>query len=151
MSVTPYIDAATATTSYFATERLVTAAWDSASSTLQTKALVEATRLIDRLNYAGWKSDPAQANQFPRSNDTLVPQDVKDACCEIAYSLLDDVDIDMEAENNQFTSQGVGDARISRDTSFGLEHKIKGIPSLRAWAMLKPYFRDDKEVNLERV
>jgi hypothetical protein len=154
--ITPYADQ-TYAIAYFA-DRLHTDAWDDAQSTDQVKALKTATRLIDNLNYAGEKHDetvdavtlqPNQLNQFPRGSDTLVPDAVINACCELALSLLDDVDPDIEIENLQYNAQDLANARVSRDTSWAFDHVRAGIPSIRAWMLLFPFLRDAHHPRLE--
>ena len=144
----PYASLSEAAT-YFS-ERLRTAPWDDASQDDKLKALKMATRAIDRLNFAGYKHDAAQEFQFPRGDDTVVPQDVKDACCELAITFLDDVDADMEVENLSNSQQGIGDAKTSRDTSYVQLHIRAGIPSIKAWSLLTPYLDDPRNVDVSR-
>ena len=146
---TPYIEVEDAQ-DYF-DERLRSEAWDDATAEDQAKALKQATRMIDRLNFEGDKADEAQENQFPRGNDTEVPLDIQYATCELAFALLDDVDASMEIANLSNTKQGIGDARVERDTSYVHEHIRAGIPSLEAWTYLKPYLRDGRSIILERT
>jgi hypothetical protein len=63
----------------------------------QLPALCEATRKIDGLNLAGKKKVSTQVNQFPRIyirpdgteyEQSAVPEDVKQACCEEALAIL---------------------------------------------------------------
>src|SRR5581483_11098509 len=72
---------------YFLT-RVNVPLWSSTSPDQKLSALRDATRLIDRLNYAGCKTDSSQLLQFPRGDDRDVPADIKIATCEIAYKLL---------------------------------------------------------------
>jgi len=154
VSVAPYANE-TYGTSYFA-DRLRADAWDDASSADRTKALKQASNAIDKLNFAGHKHDetltlgvPTQPRQFPRGDDTDVPVDVLNACCELALALLDDVDPNLEVENLAFTRQGIGEAAVNRDTSYGQEHIRAGIPSLEAWNLLLPYLRDTQHPRIE--
>ncbi len=131
--------------------------WLNATTSDQLAALEEATRAIDVLNYGGHKNDrtatgqfPNQINQFPRGNDTIVPDEISRACCELALAFLDDVDPELEMENLTLGHQGVGAARIVRDTSYAQEHVRNGIPSLRAWLLLKPFLRDNMSGDLSR-
>ena len=80
-------------------ERLNTEEWDNASDANKLKALYMATRIIDRFNYRGEMTDESQEHQFPRGGDTEVPETIKEACCEIALKLLEEIDPDMEFEN----------------------------------------------------
>jgi hypothetical protein len=102
-----YVDVAAADT-YFA-ERLFAEPWDDATDDNKAKALIMATKTIDRQILRGQKYSADQALQFPRSypidfsliraswypgnanwvSESDVPQAVIDACCEEALALLD--------------------------------------------------------------
>jgi hypothetical protein len=135
---------------YFS-ERLNADAWDDASDSDKTKGLAQATKIIDQLNYRGEKASSTQDNQFPRDDDTAVPQDIKDACCEIALALLDGVDPELEADNLRMTSQGYANVRSTYDVVAASEHLLAGVPSITAWRYLKPYLKDANAVDLSRV
>ncbi len=161
-------------TNYFLT-RLHSNAWDDATVSDQNKALYTATRIIDRLNYKGYKNavyallatyeDPddatddliraAEASQeleFPRDADIVVPTDIKTACYEIALALLDGVDPDLELENLGVVSQGYSGVKTSynRDQQ-PIEHLLHGIPSAMAWRILRPFLRDGRVIRLTRI
>ena len=112
--MTPYLDETEAQT-YFDTV-LFTNVWDSATSEERLKALLMATRIIDRLNYFGSKVSESQEHQFPRTDgsnyDSTVPQQIKDACCEIALALLDGVDVNIERENLSVSKSKVKMSRL---------------------------------------
>jgi hypothetical protein len=154
---------------YFLT-RLNTEAWDNADDTTRQKALIQATRLIDRLNFEGDKTDPKQTLQFPRSitnmeidpstglptqpvttADTVVPLDIQYACYEIAIQLLDGVDPDWEVASLAQSANKISSLSTSYNRGFVEEHIRAGIPSYIAWTYLKPYMRDTKELLLSRV
>lgn len=144
-----YTDSTYADT-YFST-RLNVTPWTEASSGDKTKALTMATEYIDRLNFIGEVTDTAQVNQFPRDDETTIPDDVKKACCEIALSLLDGVDPDVEFENLQMTrfTYDAVTTQYSRLNPPG--HILSGIPSVIAWRLLYPFLRDKDGINLNRV
>lgn len=156
MATTPYADEAYGV-AYFS-ERLRTGAWDDATSDLRTRALKQATRAIDKLNFAGHKHDrtlaidgtPNQPNQFPRGDDTVVPDAVKQATCELALALLDDVDPNLEIENQNIASQRLGDFSINRNAGTAQEHVMAGIPSIQAWTLLQPFLRDPRIMDVDR-
>jgi len=147
--MTPYLSVSAAT-DYFA-NRLNTDAWDDADEVDCEKALYMATDAIDRLNFLGEKADPDQENQFPRSGDTVVPQDIQDACAELALRLLDGVDPELEFENLAMVSQGYANVRSTYDRTTPPEHIVAGIPSVTAWRKIKPYLRDSRGIGLNRV
>lgn len=131
--------------------RLGTQCWDDSSPADQAASLTHATRIIDRLNFVGSKSDSDQDNQFPRNGDTVVPDDVKYATAEIALALLDGVNPELEFENIHMTSQGYGGARSSFDRSVKPPHILAGVPSFTAWTYLRPYLRDHLNLDLFRT
>ena len=143
-----YLDKMEAQT-YFS-QRLRTSAWDSASNSDRDKALAEATRLIDRLNFAGDKANEDQDNQFPRGEDTEVPSAIKNACCEIAIRLLEAVDPEKEIE-----SQFIDTSNFSSLSKKRKQHPqvwtLTGIPGKLAWDYLLPFLRDIESIEFERV
>lgn len=145
-----YISLAAANT-YFNEERLITAAWIAANNSERTKALKEATRRIDRLNFRGSKTSATQDNQFPRDGDTAVPQDIMRGCAEVAYALLDGVDPDREANNVSVTGEGFSSVRTNYDRSFVPDYVRAGIPTQTAWNYLSPYLIDPRDVDVGRI
>ena len=139
-----------AATDYFA-NRLNTQPWDDAVGTDCEKALNMATDAIDRLNFLGEKADSSQENQFPRLGDTEVPQDIQEACAEIALRLLDGVDPELEFENLTMVSQGYANVKSTYDRTNAPEHIVAGIPSITAWRKIKPYLRDFRSISMNRV
>lgn len=131
--------------------RLHTEAWDDSDDPTRTKGLCQATTIIDRLNFLGCKAVVAQALQFPRDTDTVVPDDIKNATAELALALLDGVSPDLEFENLFMVSQGYSSVRSSYDRSAKPPHVLAGIPSIAAWTFLKPYLRDPTELDLNRA
>lgn len=132
-------------------ERLDSDVWVQASSTNKTKALATATRYIDALNFAGDKADAAQENEFPRGTDTVIPQAIKDATCEIAIALLDGVNIEYQAEQGNVESVKYGPGSLRKESDWIPEHITHGIPSIVAWNLLRPYLRDATTLTLKRV
>lgn len=128
-----------------------TSAWDNASLDDKEKALVQATEIVERLNYVGEKAVETQALFFPRKDDTVVPVAIQRACGEIALALLDGVDPELEYNNLLMTSQGFGQIRSTYDRKQYQEHTIHGVPSIVAWFYLKPYLRDSRQIKLDRV
>jgi hypothetical protein len=146
--ITPYIVADDAQT-YF-DDRLNTEPWDSASDDDKLKALKQATGLINNLRFRGYRSDPTQPNEFPRSGSMVVPDAIAKATCELALVLLDQVDPNLEIENTPITSEKYAMAGASYDRDFVMAHIRNGIPSSEAWAMLVPYLTDPLAVRLVR-
>lgn len=135
---------------YFS-NRLNTSAWDDATTANKNKAISQATAIIDRLNYEGRRTSESQENQFPRYDDSVVPQDIKDACAEIAKSLLDGIDPELELENLNMTNMKYGPVSTTYNRNTVPEHIVHGVPSGVAWRLLKLYLRDAQSVELMRV
>ena len=126
-------------------------AWDESSDTDKNKALITATRSIDRLNFYGEVAVEGQDLQFPRGTDTEIPQDILDACCEVAYSLLDGKEPEIDYENLSMVSQGYGNVRSTYDRDIKPDNELAGISSIVAWRLLLPYLRDPRQVSVNRV
>lgn len=143
---TPYITVTDADT-YFS-ERINIAPWTDASSSDKLKALQSATMIINDLKFIGEKLDTNQLNEFPRyGQDSGIPTAIKEATCEIALQLLNDVDI--EQEINALGSQGdsYGNLRTSNIRT-PLPHQRNGVPSAKAWMKLLPYLYDSSIIKL---
>jgi len=150
VEIIPYADEGEAE-SYFSSERLNAEAWSNSTSVLRNKALKSATRAIDRLNFKGRKLDPNQYNEFPRYGMTIVPDDIKIACCEITLSILDGVDQELEEEDLGAITGAYGTVRVTSDPNFRKDHVKAGIPSVVAWKHLLPYLNDPREAHIERA
>ena len=155
--------------------RLHEQAWSDASQGDREKALIAATRIIDRLNFKGYKAtvytylaslddvalaDQAEINaasaaqelQFPRDADTEIPDEILIACYEIAYALLDEIDPDTELENLAISSHGYASVRTTYSRSHNPpEHLDAGVPSATAWRYLRPFLREPGGITLSRV
>lgn len=149
VDVTPYVDVEEAQT--FFDGRLNTYAWDAASDPDKLKGLKEASSRIDRLQFQGCKLLESQEREFPRDFQTQVPEDIKQACCLIAISLLDGVDIEIENKNLSVITQSFQGSRTTYEPSVRRDHFRHGIPSVEAWECLKPYLADGQELEIRRV
>ena len=119
---------------YFASQ-LHTEAWN-VDDVVRQKALDHSTRVINRLNFA--------------TDTDLTVQPIKDACCEVALSLLDAIDPDLEIKNLSITQEAIAGVRTSHNRDHPAEHILHGIPSFTAWRLLKPYLKDSRSVTLTR-
>jgi len=160
---------------YFS-HRLHEEAWTNATTDEREKALIWATKIIDALNFKGQKAavydimydadgneldvtdeelrdaDWSQDLQFPRDEDVDVPEEIKIACWEISYNLLDGVDPDLELENLAVVSQGIASVRTTYNRNHSqIEHLNNGVPSAAAWRYLRPFLRDSGSVKFSRV
>lgn len=129
--------------------RLNNDSWISATAENREKALIQASRIIDTLPFAGSKTDSDQDLEFPRNGDTSVPEPILIACCEIAFELLDSVDYNLEQGTLFIQSTGALNARVGYNSRYP-EHLVFGIPSYSAWQKLKPYVIDPRNVTLVR-
>lgn len=136
---------------YFS-QRLNTTQWDLALVNDRTAALSMATRAIDRLNFAGDKADEDQELQFPRDDDTEVPEAIRIAAYECALRYVDGVDLDHEARDigvlANSTSAGT---RTTFQEGTVAEHLRAGISSAEAWYYLLPFLRNPHDLTFSRV
>jgi hypothetical protein len=91
--------------------KLAATAWGT-DADKQARALWAATQIIDTLNFKGAVAGPAQPREFPRGADTDVPQDIRTACYDMAYDLLDGKDPEIELENLGITSQAYSSVEL---------------------------------------
>lgn len=131
--------------------RLNTYPWDNATDPEKLKALKMATGRIDRLQYIGVRLDPEQELEFPRDYQTQVPQAIEEACCLIALSLLDGVDVEIEDQNLSAVTQAFSTARTTYNPAVRKDYIRNGIPNVEAWQLLLPYLEDPLVVDLSKV
>ncbi|WP_373069757.1 DnaT-like ssDNA-binding protein [Gemmatimonas sp.] len=100
-----YASVATATT--YLDARLNSSAWTLAAVGDQERAVIEASRTLDRLDYTGWRVNATQALSWPREDAenpdapylaatdtllhfgiTIIPTRLVDATCELALEFL---------------------------------------------------------------
>lgn len=104
-------------------------AWSNASSQDQIKALVQATRNIDRFRFIGRRNAPTQALKFPRAYPwhlrnydqfvdlaVAIPEDVANACCEEALSILQNVAMGGVGDRQILQSEGVKSYQVGNLT-----------------------------------
>ena len=97
-------------------------------------------------------AEASQELEFPRGGDTEVPLAIRRACYEIAHSLLDGKDPELELENLGIVSQGYASVRTTFSrTHVPVEHIVNGVPSSLAWRLLLPFLRDDDAIRVSRV
>jgi hypothetical protein len=132
-------------------ERLNADSWHQAEEVDKMRALIMATKAIDNLNFTGEKTDTEQTLQFPRYDDADIPNEILEACYECALSFLDGVDIEFEKEALNVTEQRIAGVNVKYASTVPPEHIIAGIPSYKAWLLLKPFLRGPDDIQLFRV
>ena len=132
-------------------QRLQTRDWDLATVTDRNKALYMATRAINRLNFAGNKSDADQELEFPREDDTEVPVPIRIACYECAIAFLQGRTLDQDLKDLSLASTSFGGVRDTYFEGYVPEHIRAGIPSAEAWVHLRPFLRDPYHFTISRV
>jgi hypothetical protein len=158
---------------YFA-NRLHETAWTDASDAVREKALIAARGIIDALNFKGIKhsvytlcgssdtsglaqediraAEASQPLEFPRGDDTEVPEAIRIAEYENSYAVLDGKDPELELENLAISAMGYGAMKTSYERSqLPIEHIINMVPSSVAWRLLKPFLRDSDALKLSRL
>jgi hypothetical protein len=97
-------------------------------------------------------AEASQELEFPRGADTTVPEAIRRACYEIAHTLLDGKDPELELENLGIESQGYASVRTTFSRNqVPVEHIVNGVPSATAWRLLTPFLRDDDAIRVSRV
>ena len=91
-------------------------------------------------------ANASQPLEFPRGSDTVVPDAIVMAEYELAYSLLDGVDPQMELENLMGTGPGLRRGLLTHyeRNMVPIEHLINLVPNPLAWLLIKPFLRDDQ-------
>lgn len=136
---------------YFAQERLHSELWFEVDDLDKTRALAQATRAMERLSYAGEKTDPNQELEFPRGGDEEIPTPIMHACLECAFAFLSGVDIEYEDDNRGKTSASFGRVGSRQEPSMFEVAKLNGIPSSVAWRLLLPFLNTNRSVILSRT
>lgn len=116
--------------------RLWSTSWEEATELDKEKAIIMASRTILNLSLMDYDN---------------IPQDLKDAACEIALMLLDGIDPEREFENLSMVSQGYANIRSTYDRSIRQEHIESGVVSIKAWQLISPYLDVSKELKFSRV
>jgi hypothetical protein len=120
--------------------------WRDPYTDLPTRQAVQAYQQAERA------ANASQPLEFPRGGDTAVPEAIRIAEYELAFSLLDGVDPQMELENLAVTAQGYAEVRTHYERNMvPIEHLINLVPNPLAWSLLKPFLRDEQAVRLSRV
>jgi hypothetical protein len=117
-------------------ERLWIEPWEEATDREKEKALVMGTQILQRLALSVFET---------------VPQDLKNAICEIALSLLDGKQPDLEYENLNLTTSNYGGVRSTYDRTIPMEHLEAGVPSISAWRLIRPYLDVSRGIRLSRA
>lgn len=142
--------------------------WDAASLADRTKAMNQATEVIDQFAYIDQKyavailTDPtseecrvanlSQELEFPRGAINEVPDEIEKACYLIAKALLSGRDPEADLESLATKSSAYGGVRTTfqRDGN-NQEHIAHLIPSPQAFNLLLPFMREDKTFTTFRV
>lgn len=97
-------------------ERYDSADWYKLEEAEQEKLLITASKKISCFDFVGSPQKQGQPLAFPR--DYELPQDIKDAVCEEAYSLINSLD-DVHKKNirNNISSISLGAGSVSYNTS----------------------------------
>lgn len=131
--------------------RLHSGTWIDASTADKTKALAMATQQIDHLDFAIAKNDEDQELEFPRGDDTVVPEAIKKATYEIAIELLDDNLPDELLADSVIKQDNFANVRTTYDRRATPEHIVNGVVSATAWRFLRPYLEEPGNIKLHRV
>jgi hypothetical protein len=123
--------------------RLNASAWSGASPADQNIALIEATRELNSRTWAGTRTTSTQALQWPRSwvedpdaplggvvyyNQSVIPQRIKDATCELAFQFLNYGTTDLAASDPTLNvkSKSIGSGAVATEY-FEPAVRLKGL------------------------
>lgn len=144
--------------------------WSGKSDEDKEKALLAATRAIDKLSFNGYKkpvydlllsnpnatqaqidaADATQLLQFPRDTQTVPPDNLLFAVYEEAHELIRGRRPNEEFDMAFATSTGAGTTRASYDRSELPDHVKHGIVSFKAWTYLLPFLDDNNTFTILR-
>lgn len=125
--------------------------WNTATAVAKRKALIEATKSIDRLRFKGAKSVSTQPLEFPRA-ELVVPTQIEQASYYLAGSYLPEHNADED-----YSVVGVIQEKFHavmreyKETGRDLTHIASGIPSIEAWRLLKPFLRSSRQIKFTRI
>ena len=119
---------------YFS-NRLHAEAWANATESDKRKALVMATKAIDRQPLKGRKTDKEQPFAFPRFPDTEIPTVVKEACCEEALSLLERGN----SQRRKLQQEGIQSFTLGNMSETYVAGAGRGLLSQEARELLNPW------------
>ena len=156
-------------------------AWTDSDAADRPKALTEATRIIDNLNYKGVKhavwlimydqSDPyakkitdaptrdeviaadaTQELEFPRGQDTTVPTEIEWATYEIAFALIEGFDSEDAIDRISTLRQKYAAVGTTyAPDNASQEYLVYGIPTAQVWRWLLPYLTSSRLLNFSRA
>ena len=91
--------------------------WEFLDDDSKARALLTATRMLDRATWDGEKSDPDQTLEFPRTGladygSTQFPGPIIEACIELAYELTQDDEIETTSQGKNTKRLKAGAAEI---------------------------------------
>jgi hypothetical protein len=110
------------------------------------RALVNATRVLDRLNWQGKKTDEDQALAWPRTgvstpagpvDPDVIPIDIVNACCELANQVLNGVDI-ANFRTTATTQRRIKAGSVEVENFRGAEGYAVPLP-WPAWTLISKY------------
>lgn len=140
--------------------RLSSDIWEGSSDVNKAKALIQATRNIDKLIFKGSKTVYGQPLAFPRTLESHIPdyiftvteeipQIVKDACCEEAIMLLDN----LVNPNTRYELQKQGVKQISfghASETYVVSNSIKTVMNAEVLSLLKGYIASSVTIQRRR-
>lgn len=138
---------------YFA-DRTNCAAWTGATDSQKSAALAHATRHMNTLPYAGFKSGDINCEyEFPRNGDDTIPYEVSCACCEEALAILSGITIEGLQGKAGVASKSIGDVSTSYSGLGPGELLVqnRGFLSSVSLRLMALWMRDDDSFFLDRV
>ena len=118
--------------------------WTDKTDDQKNRALIDATRWIDTLNFYGTRCDNGQALKFPRNNYTIdnveltcttIPNNIKYAQYELARALANDTSAvtGTTGKDGNFSEVQLGDLQVKYNTDSQGTGSINNILDVYPW------------------
>ena len=136
-----------------ANETLGTLKWATATADNKARALIQATRYLDELQWIGTRTTTTQSLSWPRTDaacgewsfaSTVIPQPIKQACFDLAEALLGDATLlSGSGPGNAELIPGIPNASLksARVDVIAVDFKDAGVPQSRNALNVVPHLR----------
>jgi hypothetical protein len=135
--------------------------WNAMDLASRLRALIEASTILDEIDYLGDKADIQQEHEFPRYlidrdfdnvlyDTDNVPLIIKYATAELALLLLSGFDRNKVISNNIVAKSEFGSVKTTYDRS-GIPPWAKVGVTPEIWYLIQPLVRDPNTINISRV
>jgi hypothetical protein len=149
-----YVSLADANT-YNSDERLHNSEWTSASTSDREASIIWATKLLDQVDWSGWKTDSSQALRYPRAyvwdldgypfDSTVIPNWLEDATADLAYHLVV-TDRTADPDTKGLAALNAGSVKVDVDKFDALSQLPRSVKLI-----IKPYRQNATSLRMQRA